>query len=86
VPSTRADAICCFRRSGFQFYGSAPCEAAGGKAVQEIGAAVLVHGFDIPLLTPQLSKRFRASGGRMRHYDIPLIPVVTNWRDNDIDC
>jgi len=57
-----------------------------GRRSQKIGAAVLVHGFDIPVGdTAGFDGAFTRAAETLRHYGIPLIPVVTNYRENGLD-
>ncbi len=57
-----------------------------GRRSKTIGAAVLIHGFDIPL---EDADGYRGAYARaeeaLRSFGIPLIGVATNWRENRAD-
>jgi hypothetical protein len=86
-PSTSGEAICSFS-GGVDSYFTVLRHAKrlAGRRSKDIGAAVLVHGFDIPLGdTSGFQGAFARAAEGLHHFAIPLIPVVTNWRDNGID-
>jgi hypothetical protein len=57
-----------------------------GRRDRLVGAALLVHGFDIPLAdTEGFAAAAAVARERLRPFGIPLVTVETNWRDGGPD-
>lgn len=60
--------------------------ALAGRRSRPIGAAVLVHGFDIPLEDRSgFRAAYEAARECLRPFGMPLVPVETNWRELEVD-
>ncbi len=82
-----ADAVCSFSGGvDASFTVLRHVRGLAGRRSKKIGAAILVHGFDIPLDdTAGFDGAFARAAETLRQYDIPLAPVATNYRENGLD-
>ncbi len=82
-----AEAVCSFSGGvDASFTVLRHVKGLAGRRSRKIGAAILVQGFDIPLGdTAGFEGAFARAAETLRNYGVPLVPVVTNWRDNGLD-
>jgi hypothetical protein len=53
-----------------------------GRRTRQLGAGLMVHGFDLPVAEEGAFAQAHASAEKiMKSVNVPLIPLQTNWRD-----